>query len=190
MHCMWDVSEHAWAAGELRITTEFGVLEVPPGQVAVVQRGMRFSVALLGGGAARGYVLEVFGGHFQLPDLGPIGATPPPPRPPSVSRPSHSVPSWGLRALFDGIIRNPDPEPGHWISWRPCQVKPAPAQQQWDVLLGAVDPRVNVRSTACQPAGTPAPLPSPHLGLHGLIHVPSAAVPCAALVPTSNLVQC
>ena len=44
-----------------------------PGQIAVVQRGMRFSVALPGG-PARGYVLEVFGGHFALPDLGLIGA--------------------------------------------------------------------------------------------------------------------
>jgi len=59
-------------AGALRITTEFGVMNVPPGQVAVVQRGMRFSVALHAG-VARGYVLEVFAGHFTLPDLGPIG---------------------------------------------------------------------------------------------------------------------
>jgi homogentisate 1,2-dioxygenase len=62
-------------AGALRITTEFGVLNVLPGQIAVVQRGMRFSVALPGG-PARGYVLEVFGGHFALPDLGLIGASP------------------------------------------------------------------------------------------------------------------
>ena len=62
-------------AGELRITTEFGVLAVPPGHIAVVQRGMRFSVALRGGAAARGYVLETYGAHFQLPDLGPIGAS-------------------------------------------------------------------------------------------------------------------
>ena len=34
---------------------------------------MRFSVALQGTSAARGYVLEVFSGHFELPDLGPIG---------------------------------------------------------------------------------------------------------------------
>ena len=61
-------------AGALRITTEFGVLNVLPGQIAVVQRGMRFSVALPGG-PARGYVLEVFGGHFALPDLGLIGAS-------------------------------------------------------------------------------------------------------------------
>lgn len=61
-------------AGPLRITTEFGVLNVLPGQIAVVQRGMRFSVALPGG-PARGYVLEVFGGHFALPDLGLIGTS-------------------------------------------------------------------------------------------------------------------
>ena len=59
-------------AGALRITTEFGILNVLPGQIAVVQRGMRCSVALPGG-PARGYVLEVFGGHFALPDLGLIG---------------------------------------------------------------------------------------------------------------------
>lgn len=48
-------------------------MDVAPGEVCVVQRGLRFAVALAGG-AARGYVLEVFGGHFALPDLGPIGA--------------------------------------------------------------------------------------------------------------------
>lgn len=59
--------------GALDITTEFGLLHVAPGEICVVQRGMRFSVALPDG-KARGYVLEVFGGQFQLPDLGPIGA--------------------------------------------------------------------------------------------------------------------
>ena len=47
-------------------------MEVPPGEVCVVQCGIRFSVALPGG-CARGYVLEVFGSHFILPDLGPVG---------------------------------------------------------------------------------------------------------------------
>ena len=37
---------------------------------------MRFSVGLQGTTAARGYVLEVFSGHFELPDLGPIGGPP------------------------------------------------------------------------------------------------------------------
>lgn len=64
----------AGAASTLRVTTEFGILEVSPGEICVVQRGMRFSVGLLGAFVARGYVLEVFGGHFQLPDLGLIGS--------------------------------------------------------------------------------------------------------------------
>jgi homogentisate 1,2-dioxygenase len=63
----------ACVAGRLRIYTEFGILEAGPGEIFVVQRGIRFSVTLLDG-PSRGYVLEVFGGHFQLPDLGPIGA--------------------------------------------------------------------------------------------------------------------
>lgn len=36
------------------------------------QQGMRFSVDVFG--ATRGYILEVYGAHFELPDLGPIGA--------------------------------------------------------------------------------------------------------------------
>lgn len=59
--------------GALFISTEFGRMLVSPGEIAVIQRGMRFSVDLLHG-PARGYVLEVFNGHFRLPDLGPIGA--------------------------------------------------------------------------------------------------------------------
>jgi homogentisate 1,2-dioxygenase len=45
---------------------------VAPGEIMVVPRGIRFSVGVAG--PSRGYVLEVFSGHFQLPDLGPIGA--------------------------------------------------------------------------------------------------------------------
>ncbi|CAN6482714.1 unnamed protein product [Victoria cruziana] len=59
--------------GRLWITTEFGRLQVSPGEVAVLQQGFRFSVDLPDG-PSRGYVAEVFGTHFQLPDLGPIGA--------------------------------------------------------------------------------------------------------------------
>lgn len=33
---------------------------------------MRFSVDVFG--ETRGYILEVYGAHFELPDLGPIGA--------------------------------------------------------------------------------------------------------------------
>ncbi|KAG7312274.1 hypothetical protein JYU34_001746 [Plutella xylostella] len=58
--------------GTLKITTEFGLMEVAPNEIAVVQQGMRFAVAV--SGPTRGYILEVFDGHFKLPDLGPIGA--------------------------------------------------------------------------------------------------------------------
>lgn len=57
--------------GTLNIQTEFGFLEVESGEIVVIQRGMHFSVALEG--PSRGYILEVYNGHFRLPDLGPIG---------------------------------------------------------------------------------------------------------------------
>lgn len=59
--------------GRLWITSEFGRMQVSPGEVAVVQMGIRFAVSLPDG-PSRGYVCEVFGNHFRLPDLGPIGA--------------------------------------------------------------------------------------------------------------------
>ena len=59
--------------GALTVRTEFGVMEVEPKEICVVMRGMRFSVGVEG--PSRGYILELFGhNHFQLPDLGPIGA--------------------------------------------------------------------------------------------------------------------
>ncbi|KAJ2726979.1 hypothetical protein GGI07_000096 [Coemansia sp. Benny D115] len=59
--------------GRLDIQTEFGMLMVGPNEIAVIQRGMRFSVNLPDG-PSRGYILEVYDGHYELPDLGPIGA--------------------------------------------------------------------------------------------------------------------
>lgn len=59
--------------GTLTIATELGMLEVAPGHVAVIPRGIVFSV-LLHDRDARGYVAEAFGRHFKLPDRGPIGA--------------------------------------------------------------------------------------------------------------------
>jgi homogentisate 1,2-dioxygenase len=61
--------------GELRIATELGLLDVAPGEIAVVPRGIRFQVSLHEGGAhARGYVCENYGALLRLPELGPIGA--------------------------------------------------------------------------------------------------------------------
>ncbi len=59
--------------GTLTIMTELGPLVVAPGHIAIVPRGILFSV-LLGSAHARGYVAEAFGRHFRLPDRGPIGA--------------------------------------------------------------------------------------------------------------------
>ncbi len=59
--------------GGLRLATECGVLEVKPGMLAVVPRGIKFRVELLEA-EARGYICENYGQPFRLPELGPIGA--------------------------------------------------------------------------------------------------------------------
>ena len=59
--------------GRLRLRTELGVLDVEPQQIAVIPRGVRFTVDLPDG-SARGYICENFGALLQLPDLGPIGS--------------------------------------------------------------------------------------------------------------------
>jgi homogentisate 1,2-dioxygenase len=59
--------------GRLRITTEMGVLEVKPGEIALLPRGVAFKVGLPDG-ASRGYVCENYGAQFRLPELGPIGS--------------------------------------------------------------------------------------------------------------------
>lgn len=59
--------------GGLRFFTELGVLEVQPGEVAVIPRGVRFR-AEIAGDLARGYVCENYGAPFRLPELGPIGS--------------------------------------------------------------------------------------------------------------------
>ncbi|MCW3838084.1 homogentisate 1,2-dioxygenase [Sphingomonas canadensis] len=60
-------------SGRLTLLTELGRLELAPGWIGLVPRGVRFR-ALLPDGEARGYVAENFGAAFRLPDLGPIGA--------------------------------------------------------------------------------------------------------------------
>ncbi|MFI5763258.1 homogentisate 1,2-dioxygenase [Streptomyces sp. NPDC051563] len=59
--------------GGLLLRTEFGLLGVRPGEMALIPRGVRFRVELQDGNA-RGYVCENYGRPFELPDLGPIGA--------------------------------------------------------------------------------------------------------------------
>ena len=59
--------------GGIRLLTELGIIEAQPGHIAVIPRGVRFRVELLGP-AARGYVCENYGALLRLPELGPIGA--------------------------------------------------------------------------------------------------------------------
>jgi homogentisate 1,2-dioxygenase len=59
--------------GNLLVHTEFGNIDLKPGEICVIQRGIKFSVELLEK-QARGYICENYGGMFRLPDLGPIGA--------------------------------------------------------------------------------------------------------------------
>jgi homogentisate 1,2-dioxygenase len=59
--------------GSLRLYTELGILEIANGEIAVIPRGIKFRVELLGP-EARGYALENFAQPLRLPDLGPIGA--------------------------------------------------------------------------------------------------------------------
>jgi len=59
--------------GALTLFTELGRIDVKPGEIALIPRGVRFRVALPEG-KARGYVAENHGTPFRLPDLGPIGS--------------------------------------------------------------------------------------------------------------------
>jgi homogentisate 1,2-dioxygenase len=59
--------------GALTLLTELGSLDVSPGELALLPRGIRFSV-ILSDAAARGTVAEVFGRHFALPERGLVGA--------------------------------------------------------------------------------------------------------------------
>jgi len=59
--------------GSIDIQTELGRIEVAPGSIGIVPRGLKFRVQPLEG-EARGYVAENYGLPFRLPELGPIGA--------------------------------------------------------------------------------------------------------------------
>jgi homogentisate 1,2-dioxygenase len=60
--------------GRLGLETELGRLDLAPGEIAVIPRGMRFRVTLPDPGGVRGYVCENHGSPLRLPELGPIGA--------------------------------------------------------------------------------------------------------------------
>jgi homogentisate 1,2-dioxygenase len=59
--------------GRLQLHTELGLIELSPGEIGLLPRGMRLRVALPDG-EARGYICENYGSPFRLPELGPIGS--------------------------------------------------------------------------------------------------------------------
>ena len=59
-------------SGALRLATELGLIDVSPGEVALIPRGVKFRVEI--DGEALGYVAENHGLPFRLPELGPIGS--------------------------------------------------------------------------------------------------------------------
>jgi homogentisate 1,2-dioxygenase len=60
--------------GSLNIQTEFGLLYVSPGEIFILPKGLKMTVCVPDG-FARGFVAELFEiGHFQLPNLGPLGS--------------------------------------------------------------------------------------------------------------------
>ena len=59
--------------GRLRLWTEFGIIDIEPGEIAGIPRGVKLRVELIDE-PARGYLCENYGGKFSLPERGPIGA--------------------------------------------------------------------------------------------------------------------
>lgn len=59
--------------GVLDIQTEFGHILARPNEIVVIPRGIKYRI-IQPAGPVRGYILEVFDGHFKLPELGPIGS--------------------------------------------------------------------------------------------------------------------
>lgn len=59
--------------GRLRFSTELGIIDLEPMEIAVIPRGLVYKVTVLEG-PARGFVCENYGAKFDLPGRGPIGA--------------------------------------------------------------------------------------------------------------------
>jgi len=58
--------------GGILLRTEFGIITVSPGEIAVIPKGIKYQCDPLDK-VARGYICENYGRSFRLPPLGPIG---------------------------------------------------------------------------------------------------------------------
>lgn len=82
--------------GKLKLHTEFGLLELSPGMIAVVPRGVKFKVELIDATAA-GYLCENKGLPLTLPQLGPLGAN-------SLANPRHFLyPTAAIESLHEKV---------------------------------------------------------------------------------------
>jgi homogentisate 1,2-dioxygenase len=73
--CFWNADGELMIVpqeGALQLFTELGKLDIAPGEIAVIPRGVKFKAMVEG--PVRGYVCENYGPHFRLPELGPIGS--------------------------------------------------------------------------------------------------------------------
>ena len=52
--------------------TEFGKFTIKPREILVIPRGIKFQIEV--NEICKGWIAEVYNGHFVIPDLGPIGA--------------------------------------------------------------------------------------------------------------------
>ncbi|EHK46540.1 uncharacterized protein TrAtP1_005500 [Trichoderma atroviride] len=59
----------------LDITAEPGEILVKQNEIVVIPRGIKYRVTLLEGKPCRGYICELYQGHFRLPELRIIGTT-------------------------------------------------------------------------------------------------------------------
>lgn len=59
--------------GAMTVQTELGVLDLAPGQIMLIPRGLLFAVHLHDD-EARGFIGETYGKPFELPDRGPVGS--------------------------------------------------------------------------------------------------------------------
>lgn len=82
--------------GKIRLNTELGILEIAPGMIAVIPRGIVFNVELMDAFAG-GYVCENSGAPFTLPQLGLIGSN-------GLANPRHFIyPSAAFEDINDNI---------------------------------------------------------------------------------------
>jgi homogentisate 1,2-dioxygenase len=98
--------------GTLLVATELGRLQVGPGELVLIPRGIKFRVELPDG-PSRGFVCENYGLPFRLPDLGLIGSN-------------------GLANAIDFRV----PDAWYEIDERPCTLVQKFCGQFWQASLG------------------------------------------------------